>query len=200
MHRLIKSHRAANAGRAQHAERTDNCAGLVGKNVAKHIFGEQHIEVCRPRHQCHRGRIDIHVGELHVGIVLPNSRDDIAPQTRAIQNVGLIDGRHLAPPRSRQSKSHVRNAFDFRFAIASWCRLRNRFPGRALSRARLAEIKSAQQLADNQHVHASHHFRPQRRTIFKRRKTNCGTQIGKYAQRSGAIARSPASGRSSLDN
>ena len=66
-------------------------ARLVGKNVAKHILGKQHVEIGGTRQQRHGGGVHQHVRKLYIRITLPDASDHIPPQARTVEHVGLVN-------------------------------------------------------------------------------------------------------------
>ena len=118
MYWFIHANRAPDARRSQQTQRADDCSRLVGKNVAEHILGKEHVEIRWPHDQQHGRCINIHVRELDVAVILANPCDHFAPQPRALQHVALIHGNQLVAAGPGKLKGHARNALNLRFAIA----------------------------------------------------------------------------------
>ena len=66
------------------------------KNIAKHIFGQDHIELRRIFDQLHRTVVHKHMRQLHVRIILCHLFHHASPQSRGIQHVCLVHARHFA--------------------------------------------------------------------------------------------------------
>jgi hypothetical protein len=64
------------------------------------------------RTELHRGVVDVHVRQRDVRIVLAEARDDLAPQDRRVEHVGLVDRAELAAPRTRRLEADARDALD----------------------------------------------------------------------------------------
>ena len=71
-------HRPETPTAAAHGTRQHR--GLVGQDVAEHVFGRDHVEVPRPAQQVHRHGVDQHVLVDHVRIVGLHLVGDLAPQ------------------------------------------------------------------------------------------------------------------------
>ena len=166
MHRLIQSYTASQARRSKHSNGTYNRACLIGKNVAEHIFCKQHIEAGGMRNQRHCSRIHIHVSELHVWILRRHARHYVSPEPRAIQHVGFVNRSELAAASAREIKSNMRNALDFRFAVAHGVDSAA-ITFHAFSRPGLPEVNPSQKFAHNENIRASHDLGAKRRTAFQ---------------------------------
>ena len=101
----------------QHADRAGEHRRLVGQDVAEHVAGDDHVELLRIAHELHRRVVDVHVRELHVGIVLAHRADDFAPQDRRIEHVGLVHRAELAAALARDVEADARDAANFRLAV-----------------------------------------------------------------------------------
>src|SRR5580704_18320448 len=112
MNWFVHTHDATDAGRSQQSKRSHDATGLIGKYVTKHIFGENNIEIPGPLHQRHRGRVDIHVRELHAGIILRATAHHFTPQPGAFENIRLIDGENFLPPPGGKVESDAGDTFD----------------------------------------------------------------------------------------
>jgi len=56
-----------------------------------------------------------HVGQLHVGVLLADAGDNLAPQLRHLQHVGLVHRHQPVLPLPRQPECRVRNALDLQW-------------------------------------------------------------------------------------
>lgn len=56
-----------------------------------------------------------HVGQLHIGVLLANAGDNLAPQLRHLQHVGLVHRHQPVLPLPRQPERRVRNALDLQW-------------------------------------------------------------------------------------
>ncbi|KAG0945135.1 hypothetical protein G6F31_014497 [Rhizopus arrhizus] len=83
----------AGAGRAQ-----------VRQDVAEEVARDDDVELARVAHQLHRGVVDVHVRQLDVGIFARHLNDDIAPELRGFQHVGLVHRGDLATALLRQAE------------------------------------------------------------------------------------------------
>jgi hypothetical protein len=124
------------------------------------------------------------VRELNVGIVRGDAGYNIAPKTRALENICLIDGKHAAPASARQREGHARHTLNLRLAVthgvqrmARVLRVHGAFDG-----ARLSEIQSAEQFANDQDIGAADDLFTQRRTRGQRGIGNRRPQIGESAE------------------
>ena len=55
--------------RWERPKRTGENGGFVRKDVAKHILGDDHVEIARPRHELHRRVVHEQMLETNVGIL-----------------------------------------------------------------------------------------------------------------------------------
>ena len=93
---------------------------------------------------------------LHIGIIFSNPGHDFAPQPRAIEHIGFVDGKHSALTRGRKLERDPGDALDLWLAVAAWCRRRRDRRERPAVDARLAEVESSKQFAHDQDVGAAH--------------------------------------------
>ena len=63
------------------------------------------------------------MGQLHVGILLPDACHHLAPQLRHLQHIGLLHRSEPPLPLLRRLEGHVRNALDLR-SIVGPCQTR----------------------------------------------------------------------------
>src|ERR1700693_310458 len=118
MNGFVEADRASDAGRSEQADRSHDSAGLIREDIAEHVFGEDDVELGGLEDQRHGGRVHVHVGELDVGKISGDASDDFAPETRALQNIRLVDGEHTPAPGSRKLKCDAGNALDLRLTVA----------------------------------------------------------------------------------
>src|ERR1700676_2456616 len=116
------------------------------------------------------------MGELDVGKINGDASDDFAPETRALQNIRLVDGEHTPAPGSRKFKCDACDALDLRLTVAHGVERVARAV-RAVDGAWLAEIQSAEQFAHDENVGSFDDFFTQRRAGGQRRIKNCGPKI-----------------------
>ncbi len=98
--RFVESERVAEAvvlraetGGGEHAEGAADDGHFVGKDVAEHVFGEDHVELVRVAGELHGGVVDIHVGQLDFGGVFGDViGDGFAPKNGGFEDVGFVDG------------------------------------------------------------------------------------------------------------
>src|SRR5260370_25383896 len=104
MNRFVETDWASDAGRSEQAERSHDSSCLIGQDVTEHVFGEDDIELGWLGDERHGGRVYVHGGELDIGIIAADARDDFAPETRALQNIRLVDGEQTPAAGSRDVK------------------------------------------------------------------------------------------------
>jgi hypothetical protein len=84
--------------------------------------------------------VDEEVGQLDVGILRPDARDDLAPELHHLEHVGLVDRAELPAPVARAAEGDMGDTLDLGLRIA------HRVEGLALAArvdavaARLAEV------------------------------------------------------------
>jgi hypothetical protein len=81
----------AEAGRRQHSQRAGEHRRLVAEDVAEEVLGDDHVEVGRARDQLHRRVVDQQVVEGDVRVVRGYAADHLAPESRCLQHVCLVD-------------------------------------------------------------------------------------------------------------
>ena len=89
--------------------------------------------------------------------------DLIAPQARALEHVGLVDRRHLAPARDGRLEGDLGNAADLLPAVGAGV------VGRITLAPALAEVDAARELAHHQQVGALDALGAQRAALVQRR-------------------------------
>src|SRR6266436_7058996 len=146
MNGFVETDRASDAGGSEQAERSHDSAGLIGEDVAEHVFGEDDVELGGLENERHSGRVHVHVGKLDIGKINGDASDDFAPETRALQNIRLVDREQSAAAGAREFKCDAGDALDLRLTVAHGVERVAR-AGSALDGARLAEIQSAKQFA-----------------------------------------------------
>src|SRR6266853_1047777 len=181
MNGFVEADRTADAGRSEQAERSHDSAGLIGKDVAEHVFGEDHVELGGLDDQRHGGRVYVHVGELYIGKIAGDASDDFSPETRALQNIRLVDGEQTPAAGSREFKCNAGDALDLRLTVVHGVERAARAV-RAIDGARLAEIQSAKQFADDEDVGSFDDFLAQRRAGSEHRIKDSGTEIGESSE------------------
>src|ERR1700681_2878554 len=181
MNRFVEADRASDAGRSEQAERSYDSTGLIGEDVAEHVFGEDDVELGGLEDERHGGRVHIHVGELDIGKIAGDTSDDFAPETRALQNIRLVDGEQPPAAGAREFKCDAGDALDLRLTVAHGVeRVACAIGAVVLGNygARLAEIQSAEQLAHDEDVGSFDYFFAQRRAGGQHRIKDRGTEIG----------------------
>lgn len=119
--------------------------------------------------------------ELDVRIVGGDAGDRVAPESRALEDVGLVDGEDFAAALAGQVKGNAGDAFDFMLAVAHGVKGLTR-AGSAFDAAWLAKIGAAEQLADDHDVGAFDDFRAQRGIFQQGRKADGRAQVGEGAE------------------
>ena len=66
----------------------------------------------------HGGRVHVHVGELDIGKIAGDASDDFAPETRALQNIRLVDGEQAPAAGASELKGDAGDALDLRLTVA----------------------------------------------------------------------------------
>src|SRR6266403_4666784 len=181
MNGFVEADRTSDAGRSEQAERSYDSAGLIGEDVAEHVFGENDVELGGLEDERHGGRVHVHVGELDIGKIARDTSDDFAPETRALQNIRLVDGEQTPAAGAREFKCDAGDALDLRFTVAHGVERVARAV-RAVDGARLAEIQSAEQFTHDEDVGAFDDFFAQRRAGSQHRIKDSGTEIGESSE------------------
>ncbi len=148
------------AGRGQHAEGAGDLGGLVGQDVAEHVAGDDDVEATRVPNQEHRAGVHQLVSELDVGIVRCDAVDDLQPQLRNLEDVGLVHMGQMFAANASGLETHPGDALDLvlvvnhRIARAHGIRV-------FVDAARFAEVETAGELPQDQHVDPLDHLRAQ---------------------------------------
>ena len=151
------------------------------------------VEARGREREFHRGGVDEHVIERHVGIVARDLGHHRAPQARHFEHVGLVDRRQRASDGPRESERAPARRARFRARVA------HRVDGgRPVGRdaARLAVVQPAGQLAHDEHVGPAQHVWLERTRGSRARATRApaaGSRTGPARARTPSSA---ASGRS----
>ena len=106
------------AGGRQHAEGAGDHAGFIGEDVAKHVRGEDNVELVGAVHQLHGGVVHIHVGNGHFGVVGGHFGDYLAPQAGGFEHVGLVHAHEVLAAGHGGVEGHLGDAADLHFGIA----------------------------------------------------------------------------------
>src|ERR1035437_8913713 len=178
---FVETDRASDAGGGEQAERSHDPANLIGEDVAEHVFGEDDVELGRPEDERHGSRVHVHVGELDIGEIAGDASDDLAPETRTLQNIRLVDGEQAPAAGASELKGNAGDALDLRLTIPHGVERLAR-AGFACDGARLAEIQSPEQFAHDENVSSFHDFFAQRRAGGERRIKDRGTEIGERSE------------------
>src|ERR1700686_3127463 len=120
MNRFVEAYRASDAGRSEQAERSHDSSCLIGEDVAEHVFGEDDVELGGLEDERHGGRIHVHVRELDIRKISGDASDDFAPETRALQNIRLVDGEQMQAAGAREFKCDTGDALHLRPTVAAW--------------------------------------------------------------------------------
>ena len=97
---FIKSKRIAKAilfsaqtCRGKHSKRSTNNPHLIGKDVTKHVFRKQYVELVRIAGQLHSCIVHVHVSQFDLGCVFGKvGSDHLAPKYRTFKDIGFVDG------------------------------------------------------------------------------------------------------------
>src|SRR6202521_2310631 len=147
MNGFVEADRASDAGRSEQADRSHDSAGLIREDIAEHVFGEDDVELGGLEDQRHGGRVHVHVGELDIEKISGDASDDFAPETRALQNIRLVDGEQTPAAGAREFKCDTGDALDLRLTVAHGVeRVARAVRAVVLGNygARLAEIQSSE--------------------------------------------------------
>ena len=143
------------------------------------VLGQDDVEPRRVRDERHRARVDVHVLDGDVRIVLRHIIHDRAPQLRRLQHVGLVDGGQVLPSLARGVEGHARDPID----------LANRVPhrieclaGLSIDLARLAEVEPAGQLPHDQQIRTARDLGLERAGLLEPRPDARRPQVGEYAE------------------
>jgi len=170
---LVNPARALAEGcRGQQPQRACQHRGFIGEDVAEHVFGHEHVEVARPVDEMHGGRIHQHVLEAYAGeLARDEPLRDVAPQTRGLQHVGLVDGGQPSAPRLRQPRGHAHDALDLRDFVDTHVARTARVA------VLVAKINPAGQLADEDEIHVPHHVGLESGGVHERRVNDDRSQV-----------------------
>src|SRR4029077_13180561 len=117
MNGFVEADRASDAGRCEQAERSHDSTGLIGEDVAEHVFGKDYVELGGLEDERHGGRVHVHVRELDIGKIAGDASDHFAPETRALQNIRLVDGEQTPSAGAGEFKCDAGDALDLRFTV-----------------------------------------------------------------------------------
>jgi len=117
-------------------------------------------------------------------LLLDDARRHLAPQPGSLEHVRLVDRRQPAAARLRKPRCDADDARDLVLAVGAVVL----GPGRLA--ALLAEVDSARQLADDQHVHPAQHRRLQRRRRNDARVRRGRPQVREHAERAPQLEQS----------
>ncbi len=145
---------SASEARGEHAEGAGQHGRLVGEDVAEHVLAEDHVELLRPLDQLHGGVVDVHVGQFHIRIFLGDAGDDLAPEHRGGEDVGLVDGADLLAALAGRLEGDMGDALDLRHAVAHGVDADPLAPV-PFDPLRLGEVDAAGQFADHQDIEAA---------------------------------------------
>ena len=184
MHRLVHAHRAAEAGRRQHADGSRQHGGLVAQDVAEHVGGHDHVELLGVPNELHGAVVHQHVLELHVSVAFltVDPGHDLAPQLRGLEHVGLVHRGHAPSPPARGVEGHPGDPLDLRCGIdqgvdAAFGPVR---PGR--HPLGLPEVDAAGQFPDHHQVGPFHHLGLESGSLRQGREQLHRPQVGEQAQ------------------
>ena len=134
----------------------------------------------------HGGIINVHVVQRNIWIFAVYVGDDVSPELKSFQHIGLVHTSQAFVAFLRSLKGDVGDAADFTFCIAhgveTFVLALERTIRAFAHAARLAEIHVAGQFADDQNIKSGNHFRLQRRCTSQLRIQNRRTKIGKQIQ------------------
>ena len=173
---FVEPDRASDACRSQQAKRSHDSARLIRKDVAEHVFREDHVELGRLQDERHGRGVHVHVGKLDIRKIAADAGDHFTPQARALQNIRLVDGQHAPAAGASELKCDAGDALDLRLAIAHGIERLAR-AALAFDEARLAEIQSPEQFAHDENVGSFDDRFAQRRADRKRRIKDSGPEI-----------------------
>jgi hypothetical protein len=100
--------------------------------------------------------------QLHIGILAMHLGHHILPELKGLQHIGLVHAGDLATPLARGLEGHVRDALDFRSAVAH--RVERFLAARKVpidghtATTWLTEVDVACQLPDDENVQPRHQF------------------------------------------
>src|SRR5690606_237103 len=96
---LEQAHSPADAGGWKQSERARKRRRQIRQDVTEEIPRDDDIEIGGPADDLHRRVVHVEMLELQVGeFVLMDACDDLAPEPRDIQHVGLVHGSDTTPP------------------------------------------------------------------------------------------------------
>mmetsp|Transcript_78051 Transcript_78051/g.188478 ORF Transcript_78051/g.188478 Transcript_78051/m.188478 type:complete len:286 (-) Transcript_78051:345-1202(-) len=146
--RLVHVLAAAEAGRGHQAERARQHRGGVGEDVAEEVLRADDVEVRGRLDELHRRVVDVHELELHLGVLRRHLRRHAPPEPARVEHVGLVDDGQPAAPLLGRGEGELERPADLLDRVLAHV-------GRLVAlRLVLAEVEAAQQLPDDDHVHA----------------------------------------------
>ena len=151
MDRLIQAAGAlAQRGGRHHADAARDLAGLVGENVAEHIFRHNDVKLRRVLADLHGTVVHEHLAVLDLGVLGLQAVHDGAPQAAGVQHVGLIHTGQLFAALHRRLKADAANALDLVLGVGH--RVDSDLLAVLLDGLVLAEVDASDQLTHNDEV------------------------------------------------
>ena len=173
----LKETRARPDRRRRHeTDRAADHRRLIRENITEEIARHDDIELCRAHGKLHGAVIDVEMIELHIRIVLCQSRHRTSPEARRCQHVRLVHRRDLGASETRRLKRKARDTLYLGHGVVLHipCALHT---VHMLALALLAEVNAADQLAHNDEIDTAHEIGLQRRVLDERIRHLDRTQI-----------------------
>mmetsp|Transcript_128601 Transcript_128601/g.222164 ORF Transcript_128601/g.222164 Transcript_128601/m.222164 type:complete len:218 (-) Transcript_128601:456-1109(-) len=138
-------------GTGQQSQRARQYRSLIRQNVTKDVGGDKHVEIPRPSDQVHSKGIDQCVLYFDVReLLLHHTGDNLTPQARACQDVGLIHTGDLIASLAGQLRSHTCYTLHFHGGVQFLVRS----PPTAIILHALPEVNASCQLTNEDHISA----------------------------------------------
>ena len=91
-----------------HAHAADGCRGEIGEDIAKHVLGDDDVEIVGAIDKMNSHRVDEHMFGVDVGKLRRDLVEHPADERVAAQNVRLVAAGHAPPPVGRRSVALAR--------------------------------------------------------------------------------------------
>jgi len=167
--------------RRQHAKRSGDHRGLIGKNVSEKIPCDDHVEALWILNEQHRAAVDELMYEFNIREVRRNLIDDFNPELRNVEDIRFVNMGDMVSPQSGLFKGNSGDPRDLIFVIDHRVR-RASVSLLACPPAWFAEIDPPCKLPDDEQVDARNDLRPQRGRVDKCRKYGCGAKVRKKSK------------------
>mmetsp|Transcript_20106 Transcript_20106/g.24143 ORF Transcript_20106/g.24143 Transcript_20106/m.24143 type:complete len:214 (-) Transcript_20106:244-885(-) len=110
--------RLSNTGRGEHTQRPHKHGCFVTEDIPKNVSADNGVKLLRPPNELHGSIVHIHMTEFYIREILGNDiRDNLTPQLRHIQDIGLVDTAKLSTTFGSYIPGHTGNALNLVFGV-----------------------------------------------------------------------------------